>query len=161
MTSSIIPAAWQIPDRIVKRLGSRAGRQRVMAHEGHLLLVLHAPPKQEEMERQGRLFWRDAEGQWASKDLGPGIRALGRHIEEYEEVIARLDSLEEQATNSEEYFQVLEELAPIFRPTNHDIGMLLGSCHVIDELNHFAMAGNLSLGRCLITLPDGIALLCA
>ena len=58
MGSSILPAAWQIPDKIRNRLGSRAGRQRTMFHDGHLLLVLHAAPKTDETEREGRFFWQ-------------------------------------------------------------------------------------------------------
>jgi hypothetical protein len=115
MPTTIIPATWQIPDTIRNRLGSQVGRQRAMFHEGHLLLVLHAPPKSQDAQRQGRFFWRNPQGEWASKDLGVGIRALARHIEEYEEIIARLDREEEHATTADKYFQVLESLAPVYR----------------------------------------------
>lgn len=119
MAASVLPASWQVPEKIRNRLGRSAGRQRVMFKEEHLLLVLHAPPKKEEAERRGRLFWRSPEGNWASNELGTGIQALAKHVEEYADVIARLDEREEKATTSDEYFLVLEELAPVFRAARH------------------------------------------
>ncbi len=123
MLSTIIPATWQIPDQIRKRLGSSVGRQRTMFHDGHLLLVLHAPPAPEETQRQGRFFWRTPQGEWTSKELGPGTRALSRHLDEYEELIARLDREEEQAASAEAYFAVLEHLTPVCRASRnlHDV----------------------------------------
>jgi len=119
MAALMIPASWQIPDQIRRRLGTTVGRQRAMFHEGHLLLVLHAPPKPDEPVREGRFFWRDASGHWMSKDLGSGIQALTRHIEQYEEVVARLDLGEERAATSDQHFRVLEHLAPIVRASRH------------------------------------------
>lgn len=115
MSTSILPPNWQLPAAIRNRLGKTVGRQRSMAAEGHLLVVLHAPPKAEEIERKGRLFWRNPQGEWVSKDLGTGIHALALHIDEYEEAVARLDRQEAQATNVDDYFAVLEKLAPLHR----------------------------------------------
>ena len=86
-----------------------------MAADGHLLLVLHAPPKPDDTERAGRFFWRNPQGEWLSKDLGSGIRALGLHIDEFEELINKLDREEAQASTVDEYFRVLEQLAPVHR----------------------------------------------
>ncbi len=119
MPTSILPATWQLPEGIRNRLGNKVGRQRAMFHDGHLLLVLHAPPKADDNERQARLIYRNPRGEWTSKDLGNGIRALAKHIDEYEEVIARLDRQEEQATTADQYFLILESLAPIHRSARH------------------------------------------
>ncbi len=115
MAASIIPATWQIPAAIRNRLGNSVGRQRTMAAEGHLLLVLHAPPKPDDSERSGRYFWRNPQGEWLSKDLGSGIRALATHIDEYDDAIAKLDRQEAQAASVDDYFRVLEHLTPIHR----------------------------------------------
>jgi Mg2+ and Co2+ transporter CorA len=115
MAASIIPATWQIPAAIRNRLGNSAGRQRTMAAEDHLLLVLHAPPKPDDSERSGRFFWRSPQGDWLSKDLGSGIRALAAHIDEYDDAIGKLDRQEAQAATVDEYFRVLEHLTPIHR----------------------------------------------
>ena len=53
-----LPPDWQLPEAISRRLGDKVGRQRLMATEGHLLFVLHEPPKPGEAERIGRPIWR-------------------------------------------------------------------------------------------------------
>ncbi len=90
-----------------------------MFQDGHLLLVLHAPPAHEETRRQGRFFWRDRDGQWKSNELGSSIQALTRHVEEYEEVVSRLDDAQDQATSSDQLFSILEQLAPVCRAARH------------------------------------------
>jgi hypothetical protein len=115
MAADLIPPLWKVPQVFRDRMGEQVGRQRSMVADGHLLLVLHAPPKPNENQRHGRFFWRDAEGQWTSKDRGTGINALNKHLEEYEELIAALDRLEEKATTSGEYFTILEQLSPVQR----------------------------------------------
>lgn len=112
---SILPAGWEVPDRFRQRLGKTVGRQRPMVAEGHLLLVLHAPPSTEDAQRVGRFFWRAADGTWKSNALGNGIAALGKHLDEYETLIAALDRQEEAATTAEDYFAVLERLGPLSR----------------------------------------------
>ena len=113
--NSILPPSWQIPDDIRSRLGANVGRQRTIAADGHLLLVLHAPPKPGDLVRMGRYFWRAPDGSWNSKDLGSGISALNRHLDEYEELIAVLDRQEHEARTADAYFDVLERLTPLHR----------------------------------------------
>jgi len=56
MEKSILPPGWQVPQEFRTRLGANVGRQRPMLADGHLLLVLHAPPKPEDQVRVGRFF---------------------------------------------------------------------------------------------------------
>ncbi|MHB8866888.1 MAG: hypothetical protein ACYC6N_31380 [Pirellulaceae bacterium] len=119
MAAAILPTTWQIPAAIRNRLGNLVGRQRTMTADGHLLLVLHAPPKPDNAERVGRFFWRNPQGEWLSKDMGSGIHALAAHIDEYEDAIGKLDRVEEQATTVDDYFRVLEYLAPVQRSARH------------------------------------------
>jgi hypothetical protein len=42
--SNLLPPDWDVPAKIRARLGTTAGRQRLIQEDGHLLLVLHAPP---------------------------------------------------------------------------------------------------------------------
>ena len=98
MEQSILPAKWEVPEVFRQRLGDKAGRQRPMVAEGHLLLVLHAPPQPEQNERVGRFFWRSPEGNWVSKDLGTGVNAISKHLDEYQTILSRLDQIEEQAS---------------------------------------------------------------
>ena len=113
--TSILPPSWEVPQRFRSRLGTRVGRQRPMKADGHLLLVLHAPPVRDDPTRVGRFFWRAPDGTWKSKELGGGINALNKHLDEYEDQLAVLDRQETAATTADAYFAVLEQLAPLHR----------------------------------------------
>ena len=119
MAADLIPPLWKVPQAFRDRMGEQVGRQRPMVADGHLLLVLHAPPKPDENQRHGRFFWRDPQGQWTSKERGTGINGLNRHLDEYQDVINSLDRLEEQATTAHEYFAILEQLSPVHRATTN------------------------------------------
>ena len=116
---SILPASWNVPQVFRDRLGSQAGRQRAMFADGHLLLVLHAPPVADQDERQGRFFWREPDGQWVSDQFGTGPEAVVKHLDEYDERIDVLDNLEDQANDANDQFEILESLAPLHRATRN------------------------------------------
>ena len=113
MPNSGLPAVWELPEEFRRRLGDQAGRQRAMFSDGHLLLVLHAPPAPEEVTRQGRFFWRKPDGAWQSSIKGNGIAALRNHVEEYLEALNRCEELENRAQSANEYFELLAMLGPI------------------------------------------------
>lgn len=116
---SILPGSWQVPQVFRDRLGDRAGRQRAMFHEGHLLLVLHAPPGPDDATRKGRFFWRQPDGVWSSSDFSGSPQGLDRHLGEYAARLEELEKLEEHATDAETWFRVLEALAPVHRAAAH------------------------------------------
>jgi hypothetical protein len=116
---SLIPRAWEVPEIFRQRLGNKVGRQRLMAADGHLLLVLHAPPRPNEKERQGRFLWRRPDGTWTSNDLGGGAQAVNKHLDEYADLLQKHDEQEENATSVEDYFHVLEALSPLMRSARH------------------------------------------
>jgi len=86
-----------------------------MAAEGHLLLVVHVPPQPDEATRQGRFLWRRPDGTWTSNDLGGGSQVVGKHLDQFAKAIHDCDVCEEQAETADDYFAVLERLAPIQR----------------------------------------------
>jgi len=112
---SILPPAWKLPDEIVARLGESAGRQRPMLAAGHLLLVVHEPPGSDDTHRVGRYFWRDTDGTWKSNNLGPGIQSLRRHVSEFVERVEKLDDDCQSAITADDYFQILQQVTPLFR----------------------------------------------
>jgi hypothetical protein len=112
---SPLPATWSVPQKFRDRLGEDIGRQRTMQADGHLLVILHAPPVADQVGREGRLFWRAPDGTWTSNSLGSGIRALGKHLEQYEEALQKLEQREERAELARDYFSILEHLAPLSR----------------------------------------------
>ncbi|WP_298864064.1 CorA family divalent cation transporter [uncultured Gimesia sp.] len=131
--SSLIPATWNVPAEIVNRLGQQVGRQRTMVAEKHLLIILHAPPGPEDMYRKGRFFWREPDLNWHSSDLKGGPDALNRHLEEYQLLLEDLDEKLDQATNSLEYLEVLNQLNPVYRALCHTTQALQMAREAIPE----------------------------
>jgi hypothetical protein len=120
----LLPPGWDIPKIFRQRLGIRVGQRRVMFEEGHLLLVLHAVPAPDDSTREGCFFWRDPNGVWNSSLEGVGIKALENHLKSYRGKLEELESVEESASTAEDYFDVLERLAPIQRASGHLLQVL-------------------------------------
>lgn len=112
----IIPPTWSLPESIRKRLGQTTyGRQRAIAEEGHLLLVLHKPPGPDDGTREGLLFWRNPAGDWQFNRGGQGSGALKRHIQAYVEIEGKLTEEYEAAANATGLFDLVEALTPLVR----------------------------------------------
>jgi Mg2+ and Co2+ transporter CorA len=118
-TKDLLPRTWEVPQIFRDRLGSKAGRQRSMSADGHLLLVLHLPPGPDDDERQGRFLWRRPDGTWTSSDLGSSQNVVNKHLDQYAEAIQACDDREERAATAEAHFDVLDRLAPIYRAARH------------------------------------------
>ena len=115
MPKSALPAAWEIPGEIRSRFGEKIGRQRAMFAAGHLLLVFHAPPRADENERSGRLFWRKPDGTWQATETSGGANTVGKHLEEYSKRLEALDRSVDAATLARDYFAVMSHLSPLVR----------------------------------------------
>ena len=120
----LLPAAWKVPKGFRERLGDDVGRQRLMEEEGHLLLVLHSPPKPDERLRRGRLFWRDPAGAWKPPSLKHADHPVGELLAEYEAAADELDRRHDDATAAKDYFAVLKALTPLVR-TAHNLEEVL------------------------------------
>ena len=113
-----IPKTWELPESIRKRLGESVGKQRFMDEEGHLLLLLHAPPSADDDEvRQAVVFWRNALGEWKSAPLGGGLNGLEAHLASYRTVIHKLDTEVDAAKTARQYFDVMRHMHPMQRAT--------------------------------------------
>jgi hypothetical protein len=121
--SSLLPSDWNVPAEFRQRLGESAGRQRVMEADGQLLLVLHAPPSADEASRRGRFFWRDPQGAWKAAPRAEQVSSLADHLAGYRAAIEQLEQAEEDAQTAREYFELLDQLAPLTRATRnlHDV----------------------------------------
>lgn len=120
----LLPPGWNVPDEFRERLGDDVGRQRVMQSGGQMLLVLHAPPRSGEDYRTGRLFWRDGEGRWKPQGLTHSDHAIGELLREYETRADEVDTLEDEANATADYFDVLTELGPLARSANNLLSVL-------------------------------------
>jgi CorA-like Mg2+ transporter protein len=112
---NLIPRDWQLPDTLRSRIGDEVGRQRAMHQDGHLLLLLHEPPKINDAERKGRLFYRSPADKWDSSSLGGGEQALIRHLKEFQAIIDKLEDDIAKADEAKDYFAILKQLTPLQR----------------------------------------------
>lgn len=85
-----------------------------MTAEGHVLVILHAPPRADQDVREGRFFWRKPDGTWSSTQ-GGGLGALRGHLAEYEKRIDELQEAEKKAGNAAQYFAVINQALPLAR----------------------------------------------
>lgn len=112
----ITPANWKLPESIRKRLGQNTyGRQRIIAEEGHLLIVLHRPPNADQSHREGVLYWRTPTGEWLSSAGGPGMGALKSHVQSYIDLEAKLTKEYDHAMTAGQLFDLVESLTPLAR----------------------------------------------
>jgi hypothetical protein len=116
---SILPSVWEVPQLFRQRLGSSVGRQRMMAHEGHVLLVLHDLPEPGVPERRGIFFWRDPKGDWKTNERGSGKAALRELIGRYAKRIDDLEAAYAAAGGATTLFPVLRAITPIVRASKH------------------------------------------
>lgn len=112
---SLLPGSWDCPKVFRTRLGEQAGRQRLMQADGHLLMVLHAPPQPDQDQRSGRFFWRSADGTWSSSHQGSGPQAIMKLLNEYETILEQYDVKEHAASSARDYFDLLTATTPLTR----------------------------------------------
>ena len=115
--SNPIPHNWDVPQVFKDRLGVRAGRQRVMNADGHLLIILHDLPDPAEPDvRNARLFWRKADGTWKASGSGAtNLAALKAHVESYDTALDALEEKADKAQKARDWFEVLRISAPLLR----------------------------------------------
>jgi hypothetical protein len=118
--AQVIPDSWQVPMRFRQRVGNQAGRQRAMVHDGHLLLILHDVPGDNDFERSARVFWRAPDGQWkATGSSGSGLPALRRHVETFAAAAQALDEKVDKGVSAEDFYGVLHKATPLSRTSRN------------------------------------------
>ncbi|MEN6494010.1 MAG: CorA family divalent cation transporter [Thermoguttaceae bacterium] len=131
---SPLPELWKIPPVFRQRIRESIGRQRVMQADGHVLLVLHAPPKANEHERAARFFWRSPDGSWQSTS-GAGIGALQKHLAEYDGMLQKLDQMQDDAEWAKDFLEILQQIAPLRRSTRNLYETLQEAREIVSEDN--------------------------
>jgi len=115
--TSPIPHNWQVPEVFRERMGALAGRQRIMLHAGHLLVILHEIPDPETHDkRAAQLFWRSPDGKWlASAGGAPGIAPLRAHVESFVEAANQLEARGDEADSADDWFSLVHAAGPMHR----------------------------------------------
>lgn len=113
--NSPIPHNWDVPKVFRDRFGTRAGRQRVMAADGHILIILHDLPHRNG-DVAARLYWRKPDGSWKSSASGAtNINALRAHVEEFVAAIDALEARAATASRAKDWFAIMHEVSPLHR----------------------------------------------
>lgn len=116
---TIVPEDWEVPDQIRDRFGESAGRQRAMNANGHLLLVLHAPPGPNDRDREGRLVWRAPSGVWRWTEDGSSTGLLKKHLAGFAQRAEDLECLLQSAQYAADYFALLQAITPLHRTSRN------------------------------------------
>lgn len=109
------PRIWTIPTSLRRRLSSRVGRQRAIADEDHLIMVLYPVPDRKQSRVPGVYFWRSPEGDWAHSEQGSGFAALQSLVQNYEDQVLELEQKQETASTTTEWFEILDAIVPTLR----------------------------------------------
>lgn len=117
---SIIPKSWNISEAIRKRVGEGVGRQRLIAEDGELLVILHQlPTAADKGHRQAALFWCDSAGNWKSLPSSGGRSELLSLVKSYRKRIADLDLALDKAEEPSSIHAVIDEATPVDRAGRH------------------------------------------
>lgn len=113
--SKLLPIQWTVPPTIRARLGVRPGKPRAMAHDGHLLLVLHGVPVADR-DTEASFFWRSPDGQWKATGASKGnLTALRALVDAFTKATDDLEARLDKAAAAADYFAALRELGPLHR----------------------------------------------
>ncbi|HWB77574.1 MAG TPA: hypothetical protein VG755_21560 [Nannocystaceae bacterium] len=142
--SSPIPHNWQLPQVFRDRMGAHAGRQRCMAADGHLLIVLHdVPDPGRRQRRDAVLFWRAPDGKWSCSAGGPPtIAPLQQHVKAFLDAASHHEVLLEQAISADDWYALVHATMPLAR----------ASANMLEALQDAREA--VKLDRDLITVRD-------
>jgi hypothetical protein len=153
--AQVIPDAWQVPARVRQRVGVQAGRQRAIVEEGHLLLIVHELPKDDEATRAAKLFWRAPDGAWRASGAGQsnGLPVLKRHLEAIQQAIHQLDARVDAGKSAQDFFTVLNAATPLQRLSRNLHKALQEAREGVDDREVIALrdtAGDLERGAELL-----------
>jgi hypothetical protein len=139
--AQVIPDAWQVPARIRQRVGVQAGRQRAIVEEGHLLLILHELPKDDEVTRPAKLFWRAPDGTWRATGAGQssGLPVLKRHLETVHQALVQLDDRVDAGKTAQDFFTVLNAATPLHRTSRNLHKALQDARDAVDDREIIAL----------------------
>ncbi|MBX7193638.1 MAG: CorA family divalent cation transporter [Sandaracinaceae bacterium] len=117
--AKIVPDTWPLPSELKSRVGSRVGRQRLLNHQGHQLMVLHQLPKAHARDRLPAVFWRSPEGAWRCFPGRDNASTLRDHVEALAKVLEELDDKVESAKSATEFLDVIRLARPLQRYTRN------------------------------------------
>jgi Mg2+ and Co2+ transporter CorA len=124
--ASPIPHNWDVPQVFRDRFGTRAGRQRVMHADGHVLIVLHDLPNADDPDTlDAKVYWRKPDGTWKSQgSSATTIAAMRAHVETFVAAIDALEHKAAKATRAKDWFEIMHHAAPLHRMVRNQAAAL-------------------------------------
>lgn len=114
-----LPNNWEVPQELRNRFGSKAGRQRAHELKGHVVILLHHPPKTRAVRRNAVYFWRHNLGEWSCSEGRHGVETIAEHVRKYEKLAESLENQVARAKTTSDWFEVLAVAAPLRRATRN------------------------------------------
>ncbi len=71
------------------------------------------------MERRGRFYWRKPDGSWQASESSGGASTVGKHLDEFQVQLEKIDRKLDGATLARDYFAVMSHLSPLLRTARH------------------------------------------
>jgi Mg2+ and Co2+ transporter CorA len=134
----------------------------MMAHDGHILLVLHEVPQFSDSTRKGLLFWRRPNGEWQCNLDGEGLEELKGLVQRYARRVDELEEAYDKSNGVRSLFLVLRGIAPMIRATKHVHEVLQGARENVREdrdiINLRDVAGEVERAAELLNLEARTAL---
>ena len=126
--------SWDLPPAIERRLGPKSyGRQRIIAEDDHVLIILHGVLSRDQDFPEEHVFLRSPDGSLQGNGKPKGEKQLRQLLAQFD---STLDELEEQcqaSSTASELFASLDLVTPIKRTTTHLYETLQAARQTIDD----------------------------
>ena len=126
--------SWDLPPAIERRLGPKSyGRQRVIAEEGHVLIVLHGVLGKDQDFPEEHVFLRSPDGTLQGNGKPKGEKQLRQLLADFDTTYDELEQQYKEARSASQLFAVLDLVSPIKRTSSHLYETLQAARQAIDE----------------------------
>lgn len=111
---------WKLPSEIEARLSDESfGPQRAICEADHLLLVLHKPPTEDDLQREHIVFLLTPDEQLLCNGQPDGISKLNKLIADYRSRWEELENRYKLDSGAAELFDLTEAVTPLKRSSSN------------------------------------------
>lgn len=82
---------WELPEEKKTRLSHQPRLQRAIIADGHILMVLHKPPRPGKSTCEAVTFWRKPSGNWQCSEGCAALAELEQLVNDYDTAIAQIE----------------------------------------------------------------------
>lgn len=121
--------SFEVPPALAPHLSRSVGRQRVLSHEGTVLIILHRPPIDDHWKREGVFLLKSPDGSWKCR----GERTPKVFLESYRNAARGFDEEFEGTLKVSELFELLDRLVPLRRAARNVHAVLVEAGKVVPD----------------------------